>query len=313
MDTSSNRTRPALLFVIVLMLFITACNYPGTRSIQVSDVDRIARVKQDTSCFNGPGPSYEVVTNLNAGMEVVLIGVSQRADYLVMQQPDNPAEYCWGILVDFTTTDDLLAEFMKLNVDNPGDGPTPTNPVFYVEFKRALVNGVTASGPTSTFHPRDVPHPSTSTPYYATVSMDFRDLITPTFTPDPLFDLIGYVNRDALCWTGPGAEYDVVHALILGQDVLVIGEDAHQEWFILDSPSYPGVSCWAERGAVTVPDDVLGLPLIPVPLLPTRTPESDSGDGSPVCLASLPTKEMCKSAGGTWMFAVPPPNQCNCP
>jgi len=193
------------------MLFITACNYSGTRSIQVSDADRIARVIQDTPCFDGLGPSYDVVTNLNAGMEVVLIGVSQSADYLVMQLPDNPAEYCWGILVDFTTTDDLIAEFMKMNVENPGDGPTPTNPMFYVEFERALGNAVTQSGPTSTFRQRDVPHPSTSTPYYATVSMDFRDLITPTFTPDPLFDLIGYVNRDALCWTGPGPEYDVVH------------------------------------------------------------------------------------------------------
>jgi hypothetical protein len=313
MEASRNWIRRALLFVIVLTLFITACNYPGIRSIQVSDADRIATVKQDTPCFNGPGPSYKVVTLLKAGMEVVLIGVSQRADYLVMQQPDNPAEHCWGALVDIITTEDLIAEFMKLNVENPADGPTPTNPEFYVEFKLALVNAATRSGPTSTFHPRDVPHPSTSTPYYATVSMDFRDLITPTFTPDPLFDLIVYVNRDALCWSGPGSAYDVVQALLAGQDVKLIGEDSQQEWYILESPIYPGVNCWTEQGAVTAPPDALVLPIIPVPPLPTRTPESGAGGGSPACFASLPTKEKCEAAGGTWLLAVPPPNQCNCP
>ena len=302
--------RKKSVIVIVLTLFITACNYPGIRSIQVSDADRIARVKQDTPCFDGPGPPYQVVTKLNAGMEVVLIGVSQRADYLVMQQPDKPAEYCWGILVDFTTTEDLIAEFMKLNVENPGDGPTPTNPVFYVEFTPALENEVTQSGPTSTFHQRDVPHPSTSTPYYAIVSMEPRDLITPTFTPDPLFDLIVYVNRDTLCWRGPGAAYDVVHALFAGQEVKAIGQDAKHDWYILDSPIYPGTDCWVERDAVDSPTEEVELSIIPVPLLPTRTPESGSGDGSPVCFGYLPQPE-CEAAGGVWRPPAVFP-RCDC-
>jgi hypothetical protein len=300
------RKKLVLVIVIATMLIYSACNYPGIRSIQVTDADRIARVKH----FNGPGPSYKLVTNLNAGMEVVLIGVSQRADYLVMQQPDDPAEYCWGILVDFTTTDDLIAEFMKMNVENPGDGPTPTNPMFYVEFKRALGNAVTQSGPTSTFRPRDVPHPSTSTPYYATVSMDFRDLITPTFTPDPLFDPIVYVNRDALCWSGPGSAYDVLQALLAGQDVKLIGEDSQQEWFILESPIYPGTDCWVERDAVDSPTEEVELSVIPVPLLPTDTPESGSSGGSLACHGNL-SKTECEAAGGTWNLAIPPP--CDCP
>ena len=305
------RKKLVLVIVSAMMLICSACNYPGIRSIQVTDADRFARVKQDTPCFDGPGPSYDVVASLKAGMEVVLIGISQRADYLVIQQPNNPAEYCWGALVDIITTEDLIAEFMKLNVEDPADGPTPTNPVFYVEFKLASENEVTQSGPTSTFHKRDVPHPSTSTPYIAIVSREPRDLITPTFTPDPLFDLIVYVNRDTLCWRGPGAAYGVVHALFAGQEVRAIGQDAKHDWYILDSPIYPGTDCWVERDAVDSPNEEVELSIIPVPLLPTRTPDLGAGGESPVCLWNL-TQVECEAAGGVWQgLAAPPP--CICP
>jgi hypothetical protein len=308
-----DRQREKLVIVIVIatMLICSACNYPGIRSIQVTDADRIARVKQDTPCFDGPGPSYKLVTNLNAGMEVVLIGVSQRADYLVMQQPDDPTEHCWGILVDFTTTDDLVAEFMKLNVDNPGDGPTPTNPMFYVEFKRALGNAVTQSGPTSTFRQRDVPRPSTSTPRVAApISGDSLELV-PTVTMDPRFGQTVHVNRDTLCWRGPGAAYEVVHALFAGQEAKAIGQDAQHDWYILDSPIYPGTDCWTGKEAITAPTDVLVWPIISIPPLPTHTPEPGSSDGSLVCFYYLPEAE-CKAAGGTWKgLAHNPP--CVCP
>jgi hypothetical protein len=304
-----------LFFAIAFMLISSACNYPGIRSIQVTDAERIARVKQETPCREGPGPSYEVVTVLEAGMEVVLIGVSQRGKYVVLQQPDRPVEHCWGLSLDFLTGDYLLAEFMKLNVQDPPDDSTPDISMAYIELEvvqPSELQRVQQAGPTSTFRQRDVPVPSTSTPRVAApISGDSLDL-APTVTMDPRFGQTVHVNRDTLCWRGPGPAYEVVHALFSGQDAKAIGHDASNEWYILDSPVYPGTNCWAQRDAVDSPTEQIALPIVPVPLLPTRTTESGSSGGSPVCYEDLP-QPACEAAGGTWMLAVPPPNQCNCP
>ncbi len=299
-------------------LFITACNKPTSRTIRVTDADRIASIEQDTPCYTGPGPTYDLVTVLPAGIEVVIIGVGQKGEYVVVQQPDNPAEHCWAALVEITTTEDLMAEFMKLNAEDPDDDATLIPPMVFIELE-VVPPSETSQGwsaeiadATSTFHPRDpTPTSTVPTPTVEPVSGDMLDLFAPPFTPDPMFGPISHVNRNTLCWRGPGDVYEVVHALFAGQDVKVIGEDAQQKWYILDSPFYPGASCWTEHEAVTAHPDVVVLTIIPVPPTPTQTPEPGSSNGSPVCFGNLPKPE-CEAAGGTWNGAAACP-PCTCP
>ncbi len=308
------RLHRALFFVTALMLICSACNFPGARSIQVVEAERIARVKEDTPCWAGPGPSYEVITMLEAGMEVVLIGVGQRGEYVVLQQPDRPGENCWGLLPDFMTGEYLLSEFMKLNVQDPSGDSTLENPMAFIAIEVVLPPDSTrqqASGPTSTFHERDVPRPSTSTPrVVAPISGDSLEL-APTVTMDPRFGHTVHVNRDTLCWTGPGAAYEVVHALFSGQEAKAIGRNRSEDWYILDSPVYPGTNCWVEMDAVDPPTEDIELAIISAPLLPTGTPELGSSVGSPVCYGYLPQPE-CEAAGGTWEgLGSLPPCKCN--
>lgn len=309
-----------LIPAALLTLLITGCGTSTARRIQVSDADRIASIEQDTPCYAGPGPTYDLVTVLPAGIEVVIIGVGQKGEYVVVQQPDNPDEHCWAALVEITTTEDLMAEFMKLNVGDPDDDAIPNDLIIYLkltELDALPPSDTTSQGwsaqvadATSTFHPRPpTPTSTVPTPTVIPVSGDMLDLLAPPFTPDPLFGPIGYLTRDTLCWRGPGNVYEVVQALFAGQDVKVIGEDAQQEWYILDSPIYTGASCWVKRDAVTAAPDVVVLTIIPIPPTPTQTPDPGSSNGSPVCVGNLPKPE-CEAAGGTWSLAAFP--QCDC-
>ncbi len=308
-----------LVFVAFLMFFITACGTSTARTIRVTEADRIAEIYHDTPCYSGPGPSYDLVTMLMAGTEVVIFGVAQKGEYVVVENPDTPPEHCWAALVDILTTDYLMGEFMKLNLGDTDDDGEPNDLIIELKLIEldAAQPGITqqsASGPpnpTSTFRKRDVPVPSTRThtPFVPPVSGDLLDAFVPTLVTESPFGPTVLVTHDTLCWRGPGAAYDVVHALFEGQEAKAMGQDEKFEWYILESPLYPGVNCWAGKEAVLAPDDMVVWPIFPVPPLPIRTVEPGSDGGSPVCSASISTRDECEAAGGGWNTVAP---GCNC-
>lgn len=118
---------------------------------------------------------------------------------------------------------------------------------------------------------------STDVPQLATV--------TPT-APDAAPTL----NKDSLCWNGPGAGYEVVQSIDPGVEVELVGTGPNGEWFVIDSPRYPGRTCWLPNVNVDVgPDfDLSELTQFAIPPLPTATSPpgclyQGPNDNAPVC------------------------------
>lgn len=107
------------------------------------------------------------------------------------------------------------------------------------------------------------------------------ELILPDLTefPIPMIPLIAYVQTAALCWFGPGQEYEVVSSLEEGIEVSIIGMSQLPGWWIIDNPRFPGVACWVEEEDLEIdPDlDMSPLPEYEIPALPNL--EEDDGGG----------------------------------
>jgi hypothetical protein len=90
----------------------------------------------------------------------------------------------------------------------------------------------------------------------------------PTATPqNPL------VLETILCWTGPGAQFDVVSALKKGERVVLIGRATISGWWIVDNPIYHD-PCWAQAAYLQIEPgyNTLNLPFYTPPPTPTLTP-----------------------------------------
>jgi predicted outer membrane repeat protein len=54
------------------------------------------RIEQAVPCFNGPGPMYAVVSSLQPGALVEIIGISENGEYIVILNPCYPGVPCWA-------------------------------------------------------------------------------------------------------------------------------------------------------------------------------------------------------------------------
>lgn len=54
------------------------------------------RIDQAVPCFNGPGPMYAVVSSLQPGALVEIIGISENGEYIVVLNPCYPGVPCWA-------------------------------------------------------------------------------------------------------------------------------------------------------------------------------------------------------------------------
>jgi hypothetical protein len=54
------------------------------------------RIEQAVPCFNGPGPVYAVVSSLQPGALVEIIGISENGEYIVIFNPCYPGVPCWA-------------------------------------------------------------------------------------------------------------------------------------------------------------------------------------------------------------------------
>jgi hypothetical protein len=98
------------------------------------------------------------------------------------------------------------------------------------------------------------------------------------------------INRDLLCWKGPGLLYDVVSSIKAGIEVEILGIGVNGGWFIIDSPRFPGANCWVEEEKIDLDAefDLFGLKRFAIPPLPTATPVlgclyQGPNDNQPVC------------------------------
>lgn len=91
---------------------------------------------------------------------------------------------------------------------------------------------------------------------------------TPAFTNTPT-QIIVTVNANTNCRSGPGADYEIVGALTIGQRADVVGKYSPTGYWIINNPIGAGV-CWLWGEYATITGDTAGLQEYAVP--PTVTP-----------------------------------------
>ena len=123
-------------------------------------------------------------------------------------------------------------------------------------------------------------------------------------------------TQNARCRLGPSTAYGVATYVAAGERHPVEGRNADGTWFKLqDLGCYiSGELLTFEQqgtpfpGGADVSDLMSTLPILPDPPLPTQPPEE--APSGPACSSTLPTKEACEAAGGTWGAGAP---VCICP
>lgn len=97
--------------------------------------------------------------------------------------------------------------------------------------------------------------------------------LTPTETLTPTLDKpIVSVSVDTNCRTGPGKQYDLIGALLVGEQADVVGIYAGGEYWIIKNPDRSG-ECWLWGYYASVNGPTNGLPVYTPP--PTPTPVYD--------------------------------------
>ena len=79
----------------------------------------------DTNCRSGPGTSYPAVGYLGAGQQSTVYGKEASGNWWYIQNPKNPAEYCWVWAETTTVTGDTSA---LPNVEAPPPPVAETQP-----------------------------------------------------------------------------------------------------------------------------------------------------------------------------------------
>jgi hypothetical protein len=117
-----------------------------------------------------------------------------------------------------------------------------------------------ADGPEAT----EVPEPSTPTPE-PTITLTPTIVVTPT--PDkPMVS----VSVNTNCRTGPGLQYQIVGALLVGEQAEVVGVAENGDYWIIKNPRGPG-ECWLWGQYASVAGQTSGLPRLTPPPTPTPT------------------------------------------
>jgi len=107
--------------------------------------------------------------------------------------------------------------------------------------------------------------PPTETPTYT-------PSITPSLTPS-LTSLVPRVSvsLDTNCRIGPGAGYDKIGVLMVGESAVIVAQEQTGNYWIIENPDKSG-TCWLWAQYATVSGNVSGLPLLTPPPSPTPTP-----------------------------------------
>jgi hypothetical protein len=82
----------------------------------------IARILQNTNCRSGPGTVYDIEYIALIGEELVITGRTTAPDYVIVEIPDKPGQYCWL----WTNFVEIQGDIASLAVSTPPPTPTPS-------------------------------------------------------------------------------------------------------------------------------------------------------------------------------------------
>jgi hypothetical protein len=110
------------------------------------------------------------------------------------------------------------------------------------------------------------PPPATETPVNTPLPTE-TGTITPTYTPSvPMVT----VSTNTNCRTGPGVVYDLIGALLVGEQAVVVGKFSAGNYWIINNPDASG-TCWLWGQYATVTGNTAGLQEYAAPPTPTPT------------------------------------------
>ena len=112
---------------------------------------------------------------------------------------------------------------------------------------------------------------------------------TPSLTATPLTPLIS-VSVPTNCRIGPGKDYEMVGALLVGETAQVYGRTAQGTYWYIRNPDSPGGFCWVWGEYATLSGLSAALPVYTPP--PTPTPP-DTATPAPAFEASYAAMDYC--------------------
>jgi hypothetical protein len=123
---------------------------------------------------------------------------------------------------------------------------------------------------------------------------------TPTFTLTPEIPMVS-VSVNTYCRTGPGAPYDILGILTVGQTAQVVGRSTLNDNWIIKLPPQ-GTTCWLWGQYATVAGSTAGLPVINPPPTPTPAPSfTVAYSSTQTCIGSYGIKFKITNNGSvTW-------------
>jgi hypothetical protein len=103
----------------------------------------------------------------------------------------------------------------------------------------------------------DTPLPS-STPLPTATSL-------PTLTPTPTTPITWAIDKGVNCRYGPGLEWEVVSALLVGTNAEILGKNAPGDWWFIRDPLNQGGFCWVAAGVTNAAGNLGALPIVDAP------------------------------------------------
>lgn len=92
---------------------------------------------------------------------------------------------------------------------------------------------------------------------------------TATLTPTPSIPMVS-VSVNTNCRKGPGAPYEIIGYLLVGEEAVVVGKDEWGISWIIENPDAAG-NCWLWGQYASVEGDIEPLPVMTPPPTPTPT------------------------------------------
>lgn len=153
----------------------------------------------------------------------------------------------------------LVLILAACNIPTSQATPAPDAGVTFVVATLSAIETANASVPTL--------EPATVTP----TALPAETALPPATPQNPL------VVKDALCWQGPGAAYEVTSSVKTGARVELLGRGSTGAWWIIRNPIYHD-PCWVEADVLQIEAgyDLSGLQVFYPPPTPTLTPTQTS-------------------------------------
>lgn len=87
----------------------------------------------------------------------------------------------------------------------------------------------------------------------------------PTLTGTPTVPVVTPLDKGVNCRYGPGTEWLVIGALLVGQNANIQGKNGDASWWYVSTPNEPGKPCWVAASVTTAAGNLSSIPVVPKP------------------------------------------------